>query len=78
MVAKDKIKIVKSERHDDYFSDLVVSTGGEDEAFRYAKQALKTQVEQLLISYMSKGSGLIINVRSVFVKKSHSVSDLVE
>ena len=54
LLAKDKIKIVKWEKFDDHFSDLVVSTAGEDEVFRYAKQALKTQVEQLLISYMSK------------------------
>lgn len=54
LLAKDKIKIVKWEKHDDYFSDLVVATAGEDEVFRYANQALKTQVEQLLISHIDK------------------------
>lgn len=45
---------MKWKKFDDQFSDLIVATAGEDEVFRYAKQALKTQVEQLLISYMTR------------------------
>lgn len=54
LLARYKIKIVKWEECDEHFSDLVVATSGEDEVFRYAKQALKTQVKQLLISYINK------------------------
>ena len=54
LLAKDKIRVVKWETVDDYFSDLTVTTAGEDATLRYAKQALKTQVEHLLISHMQK------------------------
>ena len=54
LLAKDKIRIVRWEKHDDNFSDLIVATAGEDAVLRYANQALKTQVEQLLISCMNK------------------------
>lgn len=54
LLAKDKIKVVKWEKVDDHFSDLTVTTAGEDETLRYAKQALKTQVEHLLTSHMHK------------------------
>lgn len=52
LLAKDKIKVVKWEKVDEYFSDLTITTAGEDETLRYAKQALKTQVEYLLNSHM--------------------------
>lgn len=54
LLAKDKIKVVKWEKIDEYFSDLTITTPGEDEVLRYAKQALKTQVEHLLNSHMHK------------------------
>lgn len=53
-LAKEKIKIVKWEKIDEYFSDLTVTTLGEDEVLRYANQALKTQVEELLLSHIHK------------------------
>ncbi len=54
VLAKDKIKIVKWEKVSEYFSDLTVTTAGNDEVMRYANQALKTQVEELLISHQNK------------------------
>ncbi|WP_329600458.1 aconitate hydratase [Lysinibacillus sphaericus] len=54
VLAKDKIKLVRWEKTDEYFSDLVVATAGEDQVFTYANQALKTQVEKLLLSHIIK------------------------
>jgi len=54
VLAKDKIKIVKWEKVSEYFSDLTITTAGNDEVMRYANQALKTQVEELLISHQNK------------------------
>lgn len=56
LLAKDKIRVVKWENVDDYFSDVTVTTAGEDATLRYAKQALKTQVEELLLSHQNKKS----------------------
>ncbi|MGE7946457.1 aconitate hydratase [Lysinibacillus sp. NPDC093688] len=53
-LAKDKIKIVKWEKVDEYFSDLTVVTPGEDQILRYANQALKKQVEGLLLIHINK------------------------
>ena len=53
-LAKEKIKIVKWEKIDEYFSDLTVTTPGEDQVLRYANQALKTQVEELLLRHINK------------------------
>jgi len=58
LLAKDKIKFVKWEKVGEYFSDLTVTTPGEDEVLRYANQALKTQVEELLLSHIKKWPGL--------------------
>ncbi|MEK3729711.1 aconitate hydratase [Lysinibacillus sp. FSL W8-0953] len=54
LLAKDKIRLVKIEKIDEYFSDLTVTTAGEDQVFTYANMALKTQVENLLISHQNK------------------------
>ena len=54
MLAKQKIEVVKWIHIDQYFSDVVLKTPGEDVILRYAKQALKTQVEDLIINYMNK------------------------
>jgi len=53
LLAKDKIRVVKWEKIDEYFSDLTVATAGEDLVLTYANMALKTQVEELLISHLS-------------------------
>lgn len=56
LLAKDKIRVVKWEKKDDYFSDLIVTTAGEDIVLTYANQALKTQVEKLLFSHINVGT----------------------
>ncbi|MFL1998485.1 aconitate hydratase [Lysinibacillus sp. 1P01SD] len=54
MLAKQKIEIVKWIHIDQYFSDVVVKNPGEDVVLRYAKQALKTQVENLIFQYLKE------------------------
>ena len=58
LLAKDKIRVVKWIKTDDYFSDLVVATAGEDLVLTYANMALKTQVEKLLLSHQNKDQAL--------------------
>lgn len=58
LLAKDKIRVVKWIKTDDYFSDLVVATAGEDLVLMYANMALKTQVEKLLLSHQNKDQAL--------------------
>lgn len=48
-LASKQIRIVRWVKVDAYFSDVVVATAGEDVVLRYANQALKIQVEQMLI-----------------------------
>ena len=52
LLAKDKIRLVKVEKIDEYFSDVHIATAGNDVVLRYANMALKTQVEKLLISQL--------------------------
>ncbi|GEM_PF-182933 len=51
LLAKDKIRLIKVEKIDEYFSDVHIATAGNDVVLSYANMALKTQVEKLLISY---------------------------
>lgn len=53
-LAKQKISVVGWQHIDDHFSDVHISTGGEDGILRYAKQSLKTQVEMLLTNQINK------------------------
>jgi len=53
---KQKIEVVKWIHVDEYFSDVVLKTPGEDVILRYAKQALKSQVEKLLIEHLKSHS----------------------
>lgn len=53
LLAKDKIRLVKWEKIDEYFTDIHVATSGNDVVLRYANQAMKTQVEKLLINQLS-------------------------
>lgn len=55
-LTKDKIKIVKWEKVSEYFSDLTITTPGEDMVLRYANQALKKQVEELLLKHINEGT----------------------
>lgn len=43
-----QIRSLKWEKADDYFSQVTVATAGEDAVFKYANQAVKTHVEDLL------------------------------
>jgi len=58
LLAKDKIRVVRWEKTNEYFSDLIVATAGEDLVLTYANMALKTQVEKLLISHQNKDQTL--------------------
>ncbi|MER2059618.1 MAG: aconitate hydratase [Niallia sp.] len=49
-LAKQKIRVVEWRNIDEYFSDVQVVTAGNDVVLRYANQALKTQVEKLILS----------------------------
>jgi len=57
LLAKDKIRVVRWEKTDEYFSDLIVATAGEDIVLTYANMALKAQVEKLLLSHLNKQRG---------------------
>ncbi|MFY2307627.1 aconitate hydratase [Lysinibacillus fusiformis] len=48
LLAKEKVRLVKVEKIDEYFSDVHIATAGNDVVLRYANMALKTQVEKLL------------------------------
>ncbi|MFS0815449.1 aconitate hydratase [Lysinibacillus sp. 1P01SD] len=54
LLAKEKIKLVKVEKIDEYFSDVYIATAGNDVVLRYANMALKTQVEKLLNQHLDK------------------------
>ncbi len=43
-----QIRLVKWEKLDPYFSQVSVTTAGEDAVFKYANQAVKTHVEEIL------------------------------
>ncbi|MEK5330295.1 aconitate hydratase [Lysinibacillus sp. FSL W8-0992] len=58
LLAKDEIRVVRWEKNNEYFSDLIVATAGEDLVLTYANMALKTQVETLLISHQNKDQAL--------------------
>ncbi|WP_291759923.1 aconitate hydratase [Lysinibacillus sp. UBA5990] len=57
-LAKYKIRLVKVEKIDEYFSDVHIATAGNDVVLRYANMALKTQIEKLLISHQNKDQAL--------------------
>ncbi|MFJ3388840.1 aconitate hydratase [Lysinibacillus sp. NPDC086135] len=54
MLAKKNIEIVKWVNVSEYFSDVIIKTGGEDEVLNYAKQALKSHTEDLIQRYLNK------------------------
>lgn len=53
-LAQQKIYVIGWHRIDTYFSDVHLTTAGNEERLRYANQALKMQVEQLLMTYINK------------------------
>ena len=54
VLKKQKIAVVKWEKVDEYFSDVTITTAGEDEVLRYAQHTLKYDVEELLICIINK------------------------
>ncbi|MFJ7699969.1 aconitate hydratase [Lysinibacillus fusiformis] len=52
-----RIRVVKWHPVDEYFVDVQVATAGNDVVLRYANQALKTKVEQLITSYIKNDQG---------------------
>ncbi|MGE7024425.1 aconitate hydratase [Solibacillus cecembensis] len=53
LLAKDKLRVVKWVNIDENFSDVIVATVGEDITIRYANRAIKTHVENMLLSLTS-------------------------
>ncbi|KOS61509.1 aconitate hydratase [Lysinibacillus agricola] len=53
-LAQQKIRIVGWTKIDEYFSDVKIATAGDDVDLRYAQQALKTKVEQLINNYINE------------------------
>ncbi|MEQ6353730.1 aconitate hydratase [Lysinibacillus sp. M3] len=53
-LAKEKIRLIKLEKIDEHFTDVHVATAGNDVVLRYANMALKTKVENLLLSHQNK------------------------
>lgn len=56
MLAKKSIEIVKWVNVSEYFSDVIIKTGGEDEVLNFAKQALKTHTEELIMERLKSHS----------------------
>ncbi|MGE8004062.1 aconitate hydratase [Lysinibacillus sp. NPDC093216] len=54
MLAKKNIEIIKWVNVSEYFSDVIIKTGGEDEVLNFAKQALKTHTEELIRRYLKE------------------------
>jgi len=54
VLKKQKISIVKWEKTDEYFSDITITTAGEDEVLKYAQHTLKYDVEALLLNHINK------------------------
>lgn len=55
---QQRIRIVGWTTIDEYFSDVQIATAGDDVVLRYANQALKTKVEQLLINHINNNQAL--------------------
>lgn len=53
-LSQQRIRVVGWTTIDEYFSDVQIATAGEDVVLRYANQALKTKVEELIIRYLRR------------------------
>lgn len=51
-LAQKRIRVVGWQLVDAYFSDVQIATAGNDVVLRYANQALKSQVEKLLMHHI--------------------------
>lgn len=57
-LVQQKIRVIGWTNVDEYFSDVQIATAGNDVVLRYANQALKTQVEKLLINHIKNNQAL--------------------
>lgn len=53
-LAQQRIRVVGWTTIDEYFSDVQIATAGDDVVLRYANQALKTKVENLLTNHINE------------------------
>ncbi|WP_328203927.1 aconitate hydratase [Lysinibacillus fusiformis] len=53
-LSQQRIRVVGWTTIDEYFSDVQIATAGDDVVLRYANQALKMQVEKLLIIHVNR------------------------
>ncbi|WP_431811374.1 aconitate hydratase [Lysinibacillus sp. FW12] len=53
-LSQQRIRVVGWTTVDEYFSDVQIATAGEDVILRYANQALKTKVEELINRYLRR------------------------
>jgi len=56
LLGMKSISLVKWVKIDEYFSDIIFKTAGEDEVLRYANLALKTHVENFIIERLKSHS----------------------
>lgn len=56
MLNQKGISVVKWVKTDEYFSEVTIKTKGEDVVLQYANQAIKTQVEKLIIGHLKSHS----------------------
>lgn len=54
LLAKSGIEVIKWLNKSEYFSEVIIKTKGEDMSLDYGKQALKSQVEELINDYLNK------------------------
>ena len=54
-LAQKQIRIVRWRKVDLYFSEILIATAGEDIVLRYANQAIKAEVEELLMRRFLSG-----------------------
>ncbi len=54
MLNQKGINVVKWVKTDEFFSEVTIKTAGEDVVLQYANQAIKTQVEKLILNYLKE------------------------
>lgn len=52
LLTQKGIRVVKWVKNDEYFSEVTIATKGEDVVLQYANQAIKTQVEKLILKHI--------------------------
>ncbi|MFI2128709.1 aconitate hydratase [Lysinibacillus fusiformis] len=59
LLAKEKIRLFKVEKIDEYFSNMHIVTAGNDVVLRYANMALNSQVEKIYHSPKTRRSMIV-------------------